>query len=219
MGGNSIGLVALQGPKWFFGIDSIFELTGTIILFLIFLMSYKAYRLSRMKRYRYYCIAFFGLTLGHLSRTIANFAIHQEWFEVSELARVFLAGYGAHIGFTLASLILLIAWAFEIKEKKMFCALMLLVLAMIFVSSSYYVAFYWAAFVMFAFVTWFFFKNARQKKSTAPKLVALSFLFLTLAQALFLGTMMLPELYMGAHILQMLGFLILFIALVKVQTK
>lgn len=218
MGGN-IGLVALQGPKWFFGIDSIFELTGTLILFMISIMSYKAYRLCKLKRYKYYSIAFFGLTLGHLARTIANFAIHQEWFALDRLNQLFILGYGVHIGFTLAALVLLIAWAFEIKEKRIFCGLFLLVLAMIFVSSSYYVAFYWAAFVMFAFVTWFFFKNARNKKSIAPRLVALSFLFLTLAQALFLGTMMLPELYMGAHIAQIVGFLILFIALVKVQTK
>ncbi|MBN1645111.1 hypothetical protein JW851_03675 [Candidatus Woesearchaeota archaeon] len=217
--GYDLGLVALQGPKWFFGIDSVFELAGTIILFMVFLMSYKSYKLVNMQRYKYYSIAFFGLTLGHLSRTIANFAIHQQWFGISTLAKVFLAGYGLHIGLTLAALVLLIAWAFEIKEKKIFCVLLLLVLAMIFVSSSYYLAFYWSAFVMFAFVTWFFFKNARKKKAMASKLVALAFLLLTITQALFFGTTTLPELYMGAHITQILGFLVLFIALVKVQRK
>ncbi|MBD3361719.1 hypothetical protein GF358_02925 [Candidatus Woesearchaeota archaeon] len=218
MGGN-IGVVALQGPKWFFGIDSVFELTGTLILLMISIMSYKAYKLCKFKRYKYYSIAFFGLTLGHLARTIANFAIHQEWFSLNELARIFLMGYGAHILLTLAALVLLIAWAFEIKEKKIFCGLMLLVLTMLFVSSSYYIAFYWAAFVMFAFITWFFFKNARKRKAITPRLVALSFLFLTITQALFLTTSILPELYLGAHIAQIFGFLILFIAIVKVQSR
>jgi hypothetical protein len=217
--GISLGLVALQGPKWFFGIDSVFELTGTLILLLVSLMSYKAYKLCKLQRYKYYSIAFFGLTLGHFARTIANFAIHQEWFALNKLTQVFLLGYGAHIFFTLASLILLIAWAFEVKEKKLFGALMLLILAMIFVSSSFYVAFYWAAFVMFAFVTWFFFKNARKKKAITPKLVALSFLLLTITQVLFIATIRLPELYLGAHIAQILGFLILFVALVKVHGK
>jgi hypothetical protein len=133
--GISLGLVALQGPKWFFGIDSIFELAGTIILFIVFLMSYKAYRLCNMQRYKYYSFAFLGLALGHLSRTIANFAIHQQWFDVSQLGKVFLVGYGLHIFFTLAALVLLIAWAFEVHEKKLFLALMLCVLAMIFVSN------------------------------------------------------------------------------------
>jgi hypothetical protein len=72
---------------------------------------------------------------------------------------------------------------------------------------------------MFAFVTWFFFKNARKKKAVTPKLVALSFLFLTITQALFLGTLISPELYLGAHIAQILGFLLLFVALVKVHGK
>lgn len=218
MGGN-IGLVALQGPKWFFGIDSVFELTGTLILLMISIMSYKAYKVCKLKRYKYYSIAFFGLTIGHLARTITNFAIHQEWFALNKLTEVFILGYGVHILLTLAALVLLIAWAFEIKEKRLFCGLFLLVLAMLFISSSYYVAFYWAAFVMFAFVTWFFFKNARNKKAITPKLVALSFLFLTITQILFLGTITLPELYLGAHVSQILGFLILFIALIKVQSK
>ncbi len=217
--GYNLGLVALQGPKWFFGIDSIFELVGTIILFMVFFMSYKAYKLSHMQRYKYYSIAFFGLALGHLARTISNFAIHQEWFALEQLGRVFLLGYGAHIIFTLAALVLLVSFAFEVKQKKSFCILLLLVLAMIFVSSSFYLAFYWAALVMFGFVTWYLFSNARKKKAVSPKLVALAFLFITLTQGLFLASSAVPDLYMGAHISQIIGFLVLFIALVKVKAK
>ena len=62
--GYNLGLVALQGPNWFFGIDSIFELVGTIILFMVFLMSYKAYRLTNMQGYKYYSLAFLAPYLG-----------------------------------------------------------------------------------------------------------------------------------------------------------
>lgn len=215
----SVGMVALQGPNWFFGIDSIFELAGTIVLFMIFLASYKAYKLTTMKRYKYYSYAFLALTLGHLARTIANFAIHQQWLPLNELKNIFLYGYGAHILFTLAALVLLVAFAFEVKQKKSFCVLLLLVLAMIFVSSSFYLAFYWAAMVMFGFVSWHLIRNARTKKAMAPKIVAVSFALLTFTQLLFLGTALLPELYLGAQVMQMIGFLILFIAMVKVQGR
>ena len=215
----SVGMVALQGPNWFFGIDSIFELVGTIVLLMIFFASYNAYKLTEMKRYKYYSYAFLVLTLGHLARTIANFAIHQHWLPLNELKNVFIYGYGAHIMFTLAALVLLVSFAFEVKQKKSFCILLMLVLSMIFVSSSFYIAFYWAALVMFGFVTWYLVKNARTKKAITPKLVALSFALLTFTQLLFLGTAIAPELYMGAHVIQLIGFLILFIAMVKVQAR
>ena len=215
----SVGMVALQGPNWFFGIDSIFELIGTIVLFMIFFASYKAYKLTAMKRYKYYSYAFLALMMGHLARTIANFAIHQHWLPLNELKEVFIYGYGAHILFTLAALVLLVAFTFEVKEKKSFCVLLLLMLAMIFVSSSFYLAFYWAAMVMFGFVTWHLVRNARTKRIITPKLVALSFALLAFTQLLFLGTALLPELYLGAQIMQLLGFLILFIAMVKVQAR
>ena len=215
----SVGMVALQGPNWFFGIDSIFELIGTIVLFMIFFASYKAYKLTAMKRYKYYSYAFLALMMGHLARTIANFAIHQHWLPLNELKEVFIYGYGAHILFTLSALVLLVAFTFEVKEKKSFCVLLLLMLAMIFVSSSFYLAFYWAAMVMFGFVTWHLVRNARTKRIITPKLVALSFALLAFTQLLFLGTALLPELYLGAQIMQLLGFLILFIAMVKVQAR
>jgi len=217
--GYQVGLVALQGPKWFFGIDSIFELAGAIILLMVFLMSYKAYRLTDIKIYKYYSLAFLSLTLGHLARTITNFAIHQEWFSVVNLSKIFLLGYGAHIILTLSALILLLAFVFKVKQKKAFCLLLLFMMAMIFVSSSFYVAFYWAALVMFGFITWHLFKNALKKKAISPRLVALAFLFLTITQALFLGSAAIKELYMGAHITQIIGFLVLFIALTKVRQK
>jgi len=215
----SVGMVALQGPNWFFGIDSVFELIGTITLLLIFLASYKAYKITDMKRYKYYSIAFLVLMIGHLSRTITNFAIHQNWFPIEELKNIFILGYGAHIVFTLAALVLLVSFAFEVKQKKSFCILLLLILSMLFISSSFYLAFYWAAFVMFGFIAWYLIQNARTKKIVTPKLVAVAFVFLTFTQLMFLGSSILPELYMGAHISQLLGFLILFIAMVKVQAR
>jgi len=215
----SVGLVALQGPNWFFGIDSVFELIGTITLLLIFLASYNAYKITDMKRYKYYSIAFLVLMIGHLSRTITNFAIHQNWFPIEELKNIFLLGYGAHIVFTLAALVLLVSFAFEVKQKKSFCILLLLILSMLFISSSFYLAFYWAAMVMFGFIAWYLIQNARTKKIITPKLVAVAFVFLTFTQLMFLGSSILPELYMGAHISQLLGFLILFIAMVKVQAR
>ena len=214
-----MGLVALQGPNWFFGIDSVFELIGTITLLLIFLASYNAYKITDMKRYKYYSIAFLVLMIGHLSRTITNFAIHQNWFPIEELKNIFLLGYGAHIVFTLAALVLLVSFAFEVKQKKSFCILLLLILSMLFISSSFYLAFYWAAMVMFGFIAWYLIQNARTKKIITPKLVAVAFVFLTFTQLMFLGSSILPELYMGAHISQLLGFLILFIAMVKVQAR
>ncbi len=215
----SVGMVALQGPNWFFGIDSIFELIGTIVLLMIFLASYKAYKLTDMKRYKYYSYAFLALMIGHLARTIANFAIHQHWIPLNELQDTFILGYGAHILFTLSALVLLLALTFEVKQKKSFCILLLLMLAMMFVSSSFYLAFYWAALVMFGFITWHLIQNARAKKAITPKLVALSFALLTFTQLLFLGTAVLPELYLGAQVMQLIGFLILFIAMVKVQAR
>lgn len=215
----SVGMVALQGPSWFFGVDSVFELIGTIALLMIVIASYKAYRLTEMKRYKYYSYAFLALMIGHLARTIANFTIHQQWVPVTGFREALIYGYGAHILFTLAALVLLVSFAFDVKQKKAFCILLLLVLGMIFVSSSFYLAFYWAALVMFGFVAWHMIRNARTKKIITPKLVALSFALLTFTQLLFLGTALAPELYMGAHITQLLGFLILLIAMIKVQAR
>jgi len=121
--------------------------------------------------------------------------------------------------FTLASLVLLVSFAFEVKQKKSFCILLLLMLSMIFVSSSFYIAFYWSALIMFGFVTGYLFINARHKKALSPKMVTLAFLFLTITQLLFLTSAVNPDFYMGAHISQIIGFLVLFIALVQVKTK
>jgi len=206
--------VALQGPAWFYGTDSILEGVAVLVSLLVCLLSWKAWKLVRFKRYYYFSISFAMMTLGMAARAITNYLVHS-----GQYPQTLIYGYALHIGLTLLALITLMTLSLIIRQRRMFILFFLLIFGTLYFSRTYYLSFYYLSFVLFGTIAYHFYENYLKKKTAATWMVCASFALLTLTQLLFGLTAFYYDLFIPAHIAQILGYALLFTALVKVLLK
>ena len=128
--------VALEGPAWFYGTDSLLEGIAALVTLLVCLLSWKAWKLSRMKRYYYFSIAFALMTLGMAARAVTNYWVHS-----GQYPEFMIWGYGVHIAFTLLALIALSTVSLVSRQRRMFILFFLLIFGMLYFSKTYYLSF------------------------------------------------------------------------------
>lgn len=206
--------VLIRGPEWFFGIDSIFEGFAGIVLLLVTLFSWKAYSFTKDKRYRSFALAFGLMTLALIVRALTDLGVHFDWFNAPKT--VFLAGYVAFIFLTLLSVVMLFALTLKARDRAPIVALLLVSLALILISSSYFLSFHTISFILLCFISWHFVRNYLEKKSFPAACVAGAFVLLTLAQVQFVVDMLWHRWYIIGHLSQLLANFLLFAALVRV---
>ena len=206
--------ITVRGPEWFFGVDSLFEIVAVVALLLITLFSLSAYRFTKDKRYRTFALGFGLMTIGMLARALTDFVVFLD-LKVPILG--LMAGYAAYMGLTLLSLVILFALTLKSKERAPFIALLLSSFVLVLLSASYRLSFHAMSIILLIFITYHFVKNYLQKKSLTALLVASSFALLAITNIAFIVDILRHKFYIVGHLIHVLAFVLLFVALVRVK--
>jgi len=210
-----VGIV-LRGPAWFFGIGWMFEAFAAIVLLLIFLMSCRAYRFTKLKTYKNFTIAFGILAVAFIARAFTDFAINYRLISMTWLA---ITTYFLHIGLSLTAFLCLAYVASKAKEKKGFVIAGILTMAILPLARNYLLAFNIVAMLLLGYIVVLYFENYVLKKKLSSLLVFGGFVLLLLAQLFFVIDIMRDVLYIAAHLVQVLGFVLLLAALALIVLK
>ena len=209
--------LTVRGPQWFFGVDSAFEFFALIALLLITFFSIKAYWFTKDKRYRTFAIAFAFMSLGMFSRALTDLVVYLQLKAISP--QLLFAGYAGYMLLTLISLVALFGLTLKAKQKAPLVALMLITIVGILLSASYRLAFHALAFILLAFIAFHFIRNYVAKKSFTAMLVCGSFVLLPVAQAAFIYDILRQRFYVVGHLIHLVAFGALFIAVALVRVK
>ena len=211
-------VLVLNGPYWFRGFESLFVFVAGIVTMLVALLSYKAFSLTEERKYKYFSLSFFILSLSFLIFSIVSglLIMHKVpllYIFVENFDYVFFT----HVIFTLLAYMLLIIITFRIDNKKAAGLLASLALLLAVFSYQHYLKFHIVSLVLLFFLTYQFYTNYSEKKLQNAKLVFSSFYLLTVAELFFILMLYIgPGLYIFARIIQFLGYLILFYTFLRV---
>lgn len=220
----------VRGPSWFFGVDGILEALLFIIALVLAVYAWKCYKLTKGRQYGWFSLAFLAITIAQLSRALTDGIIEfnlrtagvgSEGSNLPILSDIFCGGYGTHILLLLGGLVILVAVAMRMHDKRIPSLLYALTLPLILLSSSIYVAFYFVQTVLSAFIAFSYFQHWWKKKKTTLKtpsfFVFLGFTLIMLASFLFLADAQYNIWYVKAHIVQLLGYTSLLLAFIWVH--
>lgn len=216
----------VYSPKWFFGKDIVIDAISIAVLLLIALFSLRYYKMSGKKSYLHFFFALVLMGVSFAFKIITNFTLYYQT-PVTKNLGIFILTYTAvketHIlfivGFLMYRLLMLlglyILYSMYIKQEGMnaFLIIYLIMVSTYFSSSAYYL-FYITSLIFLAMVTIHYYQN--YKKSHQSKLLLYSFGTITISQAIFVFVRLSAVLYVVAEIVQLIGYLGLFITLLQV---
>src|SRR3989344_6721766 len=222
----------LFNPKWFNGIDSIFEGISVIVCILIASYSLKLYKFNKNKNFKDFSIAFFILAAAFIFKILTNITVYYNVlntynigllsFTISSIkssAIFYNSGYLLYRWLTLLGLYIFIT----IKDQKGTNSLFiiyLITIVSIFSTWSYYL-FHITTLLFSGYITWLYFKDYRKNcelcdKKTNIKYPLFAFLIITLSNILFIFINLNGYIYVIAEYAQLIGFIILLYAFIRV---
>lgn len=221
-------------PKWFNGVDSIFESISVIVLILIASYSLKLYKFNKNKSFKDFSIAFFVLAAAFIFKVLTNITVYYNVFEtyhmgvlsftVSSLKASSIFYNGGYFFYRLLTLIGLYLFITIIDKKETNSLFMVYFIAIttIFSTWAYYI-FQLTAFLFSGYITFNYFKSYKQKicdlcdkKANNIKYPFLAFLVLTISNALFIFIRLNGYIYVIAEYIQLVGYVILLYAFIRV---
>ncbi len=206
-------------PKWFFGIDIVFEAFFVLIALLISFYGYKIFRVSRSKEHRHFSLAFLFIALSFIFKITTNFDIYYNVFKTLRLGKTTVT-----FSYIYSSEILHIAGLFLFKlfltaafftlflltdrrhsKKDVYLTLYLIFISTLFSISAYYV-FHLTLSIILLFIVKHFFENYKRSPKRSKFIVFFSFLMLFLSQLAFMLIFLGLEFYVVGEILMLVGY-------------
>src|SRR3989344_2865253 len=118
-------IVINNGPDWFYGLDTIFEIVSGLVTILASMLSYRVYRFTRQKKYYYLFASFMLVSLAFVLRAMGAFLMHLGFYEriVSILDMFDIIFLGQMTLMLLAYTILLLA-SLSVKSRRLIAFIM-----------------------------------------------------------------------------------------------
>ncbi|MBU0930001.1 MAG: hypothetical protein KJ623_02930 [Nanoarchaeota archaeon] len=227
-------------PKWFNGIDSVFEGISVIVLILIASYSLKLYKFNKNKNFKDFSIAFFVLAAAFLFKILTNITVYYNVFETYNLGNLIFTissikassifyngGYFFFRLLTLFGLYLFIT-IIDKKETNSMFMIYFIAITTVFSTWAYYI-FQLTALLFSGYITYIYFKSYRQrvcdlcdKRVNNIKYPFIAFLTISISNALFIFIKLNTYIYVVAEYIQLIGYIILlytFIRVLKYGTK
>ena len=212
-------------PRWFYGIDIIFELFSILIVILLARYGHRLYRITSDKKHKYFSVFFLLVGIAFAFKIIANFDIYyldisslrienaMFYFETSHISEILFA-----IGFSVFRFLMMLAFfgLFFISVSResrpglfYLCAYFIAVIA-IFSQSAYYI-FHLTMFVILSGLLSCYMQSYAKKRPANSELflTSLSFLMLLFSQAAFAAITLDLVMYVVGEVLQLAGFSVL----------
>lgn len=213
--------VQLQGPEWFFGMDASLTAFAAIIAFCVAFVSLRVYRITGERKYAFFTASFVLLTLGFVIRAATDALLEGLFVTIpgAMTGTIFFFGYVTHILLTLTAYLILVVVTHKIKDWRIIALLFLILVPSLLISGSYFLSFYGLSAIFLAFIALAYYQNCRKVCKIASYLVFIAFLLLMFAQLQFLLEALHDYWYVGAHLTQAVGYLVLLFALIKTLLK
>jgi hypothetical protein len=223
----------LFSPRWFFGIDAIFESIAIIATILLSLACFRLYKFTRKVTHKYFSLSFLFLTIAFLAKVITNVLLYfpalrekmvgfilDRYYLLNQTNFVFAIGTTAFRFLMLLGL-LGIFWILGKSREKNKLLILLYFIAVVSCVSIFsivvlgfiiplYPLFHLTAALLLAYITYFYYSNYLAKKKKATLYIFLSFLFLFSSQLIFNLVMVNLTIYVIAELLQLSGYFLLF---------
>jgi len=205
------------GPKWFFGIDASLEAFASLISFFVTFASFRIWKMTKERKYFYFTLSFFLLTLSFLSRAVTDIIIENVFFKCSDsyVGLIFFIGYVLHIVLAVVAYTILLIVTHKLADKRIIALLFMILIPSLLLSGSYYLSFYGLSFILLLFITLAYYSNCRKVCKKTAYFVFVAFACIALSQLFFLFEFLNIVLYAVAHVVQAIGYLILLLALIK----
>ncbi|MDD5649544.1 MAG: hypothetical protein PHF86_03890 [Candidatus Nanoarchaeia archaeon] len=221
-------------PKWFNGVDCIFEFISSIVLILIASYSLKLYKFNKNKNFKDFSIAFFVLATAFIFKILTNITVYYNVLQTYNVGLLsftinsvkassvfYNGGYFLYKLLTLIGFYLLIR-IIDKKEINSLFMIYFITITCIFSNWAYYI-FHTTCLLFVGYITWLYFKSYRQKtcdlcdkKVNNIKYPFLAFLVITLSNALFIFIGFNQYVYVIAEYVQLIGYIILLYAFIRV---
>lgn len=219
-------------PKWFFGIDILFEIVTIFIAMLISFYGYKIYKLSKTKEHKYFSISFFLVALSFVFKILTNFDVYfsvLKPLQVGSKIVLFNYLYSSGIlhlaGLLVFRFLMLMAFfiLFLLTERKHptkdICLMVyLLFISVIFSITAYYIFHITLAGIMLLLCLNSY-KDYRKTRKCSKLNVFLAFLFILASQLSFFLIFLELEFYVLGETLMLAGFFIFLYNYLAVSRK
>ena len=220
------------GPSWFYGIDSIIDLVSILVSLLISYLSYRTYRYISERKYLHFSIAFFFVAVAFISKILARLPVYSKELHVQTVGLVtvttqvvekvsWINQFSISISrfLMLLAFMLLVVVSLKIHDKKIITLLIyFLVISTTFVSQSY-IIFHITLLLLLATLFINYRENYLKKRFKNAKLVMNTFLIILISEVFFLFGGFKPYIYVVGEIVQLLGYMLLLFAIIKMLVK
>ena len=219
----------IYSPKWFYGKDILFDIVSIFVLALIAYFSLKYYKINKKnKNYLLFGSSFGLMALSFIFKIITNFTLYFNIIQTKQIGFTtfsYSAMQSSDILFTVGFLIYRILMLFGLfllyliysktNKTNIFLILYLILISTYFSGSAYYV-FHLTSLIFFVAITIQYWRNYKSTRQDSNKWLFYSFSLITLSQIIFVFIGITAYLYVAAESIQLLGYITLLIAFIKV---
>ncbi len=209
-------------PKWFNGVDCLFEAIGLIVTVLIAFYSLRLYKFSKDERYKHFSWSFLAIALAFFFKILTNFTFYNQFLErhthglytvtfnvTHSVTPFYVGGMVLYYILTLAGL----AGIYHVIDKRSdlkqtLLTIYLITVIALFSVRSYFVIHLTAA-IFLAAIVYNLYKNYAQQKNKKPLLTLVSFSVILASQTAFIFVVLNNYMYVVAEAVQLGGFALL----------
>lgn len=217
-------MVLVLKPPWFSGYDIVLEVFFAIIVLAVSYYAFRVSHLTQKRELRLFGYGFLGISLSYMALSAANFLslflyYTSRFMGEETLFRATLInslGIYAYIVLFVLGVYTLAYTTLRLDNNKAYLLFLVILLFSMVLSSNVLFMFHALCTIMLAFISLHYLLYLRNHRQARHFRMLLCFGFLLLARIGFLFSGYLPELYVVAHGLELLAYVLMLFNLLKV---
>ncbi|MEM4267427.1 MAG: hypothetical protein QXK37_01205 [Candidatus Woesearchaeota archaeon] len=218
---------SLSGPRWFFGLDWVFEFCVMLIALFIVIYSFRIYYLAKERKYIYFTLAFLAISAAFLIGGALDWIIYKNYLPnvpnltaaVSTVVKTQALHHAALVMYSfliLSGFLILAAIFLRIHNPKILVAMLAVLMAVTLMSKNIFLTTNIILFIILSTIAFYQFKNYCTKGTCTAMLVLVAVILLALSQMFFIFAQQSKLFFVLGHGLQISGYVFLLINMILV---
>lgn len=215
-------MVLIYSPQWFYGIDAVLDFVTVLTCIFIGYFSIRSHNITGQKKYLYFGIAFYAISIGYIVKNLTFLSIYFKLFSpytqyitkvFVEVRIIYLIGLFFYKFLTLSGFLALFLFAHRTRENVVY---MMFYTVFLFSMISNQLFYHLLALGLLAYVLDYYHKNYQKHKKKGAGMVRNAFILIVASQAMFIFQALHPLFYVAAEFMLMAGFITLLYMFLKV---